>query len=286
MKPPLTPLTAPTAPASTAAVAPLGSAAAAAALPLLFDTHCHCVAPDEASRVRSLCVVSTSEDDWLATEASGTARCSRHVDCRVAYGVHPWWAAAVRPGWEQRLRARLLASPSALVGECGLDGQPPREGRPFSPMHEQLLVFTTTLQLAAELSRPVSLHWVQAPQMLETLTAQPSLPPVLLFHAYCGSIETARQLMRLPARVYFGIGARCARSAKALRMVAALPEERLLLESDQHTDDAMAVSILGAAAVVGDSRGWSLARTAEVTTRNARNALDPQGWVENTNSLS
>ena len=116
--------------------------------------------------------------------------------------------------------------------------------------------------------------------MLETLTAQPSLPPVLLFHAYCGSIETARQLMRLPARVYFGIGARCARSAKALRMVAALPEERLLLESDQHTDDAMAVSILGAAAVVGDSRGWSLARTAEVTTRNARNALDPQGWLD------
>ena len=29
---------------------------------------------------------------------------------------------------------------------------------------------------------------------------------------------------------------------------------------------------LGAAAVVGDSRGWSLERTAEVTTRNARNA--------------
>ena len=63
-------------------------------------------------------------------------------------------------------------------------------------------------------------------------------------------------------------------------MVAALPEERLLLESDQHTDDAMAVSILGAAVVVGDSRGWSLERTAEVTTRNARNALDPQNWLE------
>ena len=120
MKPPLMPLTAPTAPASTAAVAPLGSAAAAAALPLLFDTHCHCLAPDEASRVRSLCVVSTSEDDWLATEASGTARCSRHVDCRVAYGVHPWWAAAVRPGWEQRLRARLLEEVQRLQEETGV----------------------------------------------------------------------------------------------------------------------------------------------------------------------
>jgi len=233
MKPPLTPLTAPTAPASTASVAPISPAAAAVALPLLFDTHCHCLVPDEASTVRSLCVVSTSEDDWLATEASGTARRSRRVDCRVAYGVHPWWAAGVQPNWEHRLRERLLASPSALVGECGLDGLPPREGRPHSPMHDQLPVFAATLRLAAELSRPVSLHWVRAPQMLETLAAQPSLPPVLLFHSYCGSIETARQLMRLPARVYFGIGARCSRSAKALRMVAALPEERLCSRMDR-----------------------------------------------------
>ena len=36
--------------------------------------------------------------------------------------------------------------------------------------------------------------------------------------------------------------------------------------------------MLGAAAVVGGSRGWSLERTAEVTTRNARDALDPQRW--------
>ena len=386
MKPPLTPLTVPAPPTSTASVAPLSAAAAALVLPLLFDTHCHCLKPDESSMVRSLCVVSTSEEDWEATAASGAARRSRHVDCRVAYGVHPWWAAGVQPDWEQRLRARLLASPSALVGECGLDGLPPREGRPFSPMPDQLPVFAATLRLAAELSRPVSLHCVRAPQatrapvlrrnpccnpcrnpccnpcrnsctgihparerslslsprlsppyalcslhslhvpwrqMLETLAAQPALPPVLLFHAYCGSIETARQLtrppwhiglrpqglalllqalsptvagsvthgcrpccvrlqarqlMRLPARVYFGIGASCARSPKALRMVAELPAERLLLETDQHSDEAMAVSMLGAAAVVGGSRGWSLERTAEVTTRNAKDALDPQRW--------
>ena len=36
--------------------------------------------------------------------------------------------------------------------------------------------------------------------------------------------------------------------------------------------------MLGAATVVGGSRGWSLERTAEVTTRNAREALDPQRW--------
>ena len=30
------------------------------------------------------------------------------IDCRVALGVHPWWASAVLEGWEQRLRERLL----------------------------------------------------------------------------------------------------------------------------------------------------------------------------------
>ena len=35
--------------------------------------------------------------------------------------MHPWWAASATLGWEGRLRERLLASPDALVGECGLD---------------------------------------------------------------------------------------------------------------------------------------------------------------------
>ena len=61
-------------------------------------------------------------------------------------------------------------------------------------------------------------------------------------------------------------------------MVAQLPQERLLLESDQHSEAAAAAGLLGAAAAVGGSRGWSVPETAEITARNAVYAMDPQRW--------
>lgn len=257
---------------------------------LLFDSHCHvqdqthptALGPDGVRlvpAVRGMCLMSTSEDDWAATCEAGRVQQAAGIDCRVALGVHPWWASAVLEGWEQRLRERLLALPSALVGECGLDGLPQREGRPYSALPDQLPIFGAAMRVAADLRRPVSLHCVKATQpLLDALAAQPELPPALLLHAYGGSLETAQRLLKLPTAVYFGFGAAVARSPKTLRVVAQLPQERLLLESDQHSEAAAAAGLLGAAAAVGGSRGWSVPETAEITARNAVYAMDPQRW--------
>ena len=266
------------------------------ALPLLFDSHCHlqdetfqsklAMGPDGARLIPSvsgMTLMSTSEEDWAATTEASAVRRAAGLDCRLALGVHPWWASAVVDGWEQRLRERLLAAPGAIVGEVGLDGLPPREGRPFSPLAEQQPVFAAAMRVAAETRRPASLHCVKATQpLLEALRALPALPPALLLHAYGGSLETAAQLTRLASaagtRVYFGFGASCARSPKTLRVVAQLPEEALLLESDQHAEAASAQDLLSAAAAVGGARGWSVADTARLTTRNAVAAMDPERW--------
>lgn len=260
-------------------------------LPLLFDSHCHLQDETFQSKVEGgllipsvsgMTLMSTSEEDWVATTEASAARRAAGLDCRLALGVHPWWASAVVDGWEQRLRERLLAAPTALVGEVGLDGLPQREGRPYSSLQEQLPVFAAAMRVAAETRRPASLHCVKATQpLLEALRALPALPPALLLHAYGGSLETAAQLTRLAGpstRVYFGFGASCARSPKTLRVVAQLPEEALLLESDQHAEAASVQDLLSAAAAVGSARGWSVADTARITTRNAMAAMDPQRW--------
>ena len=93
----------------------------------LVDSHCH---------LKSACVggpavfpMATNEEDWTTwphehDDPAGTA---------VVYGigVHPWWADAVKSGWEQRLREALTARPGCLVGEP--PHPPPSLSLPPSP---------------------------------------------------------------------------------------------------------------------------------------------------------
>lgn len=65
--------------------------------------------------------------------------------------------------------------------------------------------------------------------------AAPAMPPVVALHSYSGSADIAAQLLRLaPARYYFGFSAavngRC--WPAALRVLAVLPRDRVLAESD------------------------------------------------------
>ena len=72
--------------------------------------------------------MATNEEDWTTwphehDDPAGSA---------VVYGigVHPWWADAVKSGWEQRLREALTARPGCLVGE------PPHPPPSLSPPAE------------------------------------------------------------------------------------------------------------------------------------------------------
>ena len=99
------------------------------------DTHCHAqFAPEPPTSAAELVVCSTGPGDWDAVTAlAPTAKA-------VAYGVHPWWACDASEGWLDALERRLVESPTALVGECGLDKyaggrSPPGSGnrRPGAP---------------------------------------------------------------------------------------------------------------------------------------------------------
>jgi Tat protein secretion system quality control protein TatD with DNase activity len=124
----------------------------------------------------------------------------------------------------------------------------------------QIDVFETQMRLAAKLKRVVSLHCVQAQGMMldvmRKLAGENELPPRICMHSfggsYCrvcmlvltanmeGSIEMARAYLALKGvgdRFYFSFSATInSRSPKTALVIAGIPLDKLLVESDDEVD--------------------------------------------------
>jgi len=226
--------------------------------------------------------------DWAAVAA--LARC-RAATVWPAFGVHPWHAfrvapppsdsKAAEPAWCAQLRRRLEAHPRAVVGEIGLDKVARIPGTGTVDFAQQTAVFEWQLALAGELSRPVSVHCVRAfgplVAALHDAARAGRAPPAVTMHSYTGSPDTVKQLLRLlpNTAIYFGFSACiCLRSPdKAAAALAAVPDDRVLLESDHADPDHVVNDLRTIAETVARVKGWSLDATLARTTANT------QRWV-------
>ncbi|KAL3447957.1 Metallo-dependent hydrolase [Aspergillus insuetus] len=233
-------------------------------------------------------------------------------------------------------RSRLLAFPTALVGEVGLDRAfrlpqawtqedidarsaemtpGSREGRRLSPyvvrIEHQKAILEAQLRLAGELHRPVSVHSVQGHgavvELFKTLwkgherkvasrremkrrqsvdgahagsdaegdedgeslsdgqVKQPlPFPPRICMHSYSGPVETIGQFLHRsnPSDVYFSFSDVVNfghQSDKSVAVIKALPDDRVLIESDLHTaGDEMDKRLEQVTRQVCGLRGWEL----------------------------
>ena len=270
-------------PASTPSTVPLTA---------YFDSHCH-VAPDVASDARQwegegrpachAAIMSTHEASWPAVRAAARRR-PRH---RVAFfGVHPWFAHSVSDGWCDRLRALLVeGGPSVMCGEIGLDKACRARETGRNEWGAQKKVFRAQLLLAHELNRPVSVHCVRAVgtlfDTLDELGKAGTLPPAVAMHSFgAGGTEWVKRFLTLPTRVYFGFS-ECINHSNSRTMekvegnVRAVPDDRLLLESDLDDPTTMDEACERFCGVLAAIKGWSLADAAARTTENAWQFLGP-----------
>ncbi|KAL1211505.1 hypothetical protein V5N11_023515 [Cardamine amara subsp. amara] len=97
----------------------------------------------------------TSEKDWDLVKEMGETYPSV-VPC---FGLHPWFIADRSPHWFNTLNKFFETTPTAAVGEIGLDKSPLASGIDYS---DQLVVFRTQLELAKELNKPVAVHCIDA----------------------------------------------------------------------------------------------------------------------------
>lgn len=171
----------------------------------------------------------------LENSRTAVAQAAKYPFMAAAVGIHPedCQSLALDPAVELPLLREWLSDLAArardrivALGEIGLD-------RHWEPVdHErQKAFFEGQLQIAAELDLPVIIHDREAHgESLETVLKYPSVRGV--FHAFSGSAEMARELVRRGWYLGFG-GAVTFKNADRLRAVAAsVPRDSILLETD------------------------------------------------------
>ena len=256
----------------------------------LLDSHSHIhkVAADGVGRPPSYnAVLAIEESCWDAV----LARCAIIPHAAPGLGVHPWFVHELAPGWTERLRAKLEVHPGAIVGEIGLckcarNLRGPGAKSRFWPV--QVDAFTTQLGIAGALRRPASVHCVKAHStLIEVLQQQAdALPPAIALHSFSGTLEHVRLLLALhPAGIllYFGFshtvnvamggGPGSPAYEGLLAAIRAVPEERLLVESDCDSEASASDALRRAVQLVADARGWTAERAANVTTANGLHFL-------------
>lgn len=172
----------------------------------------------QKSGLKKMVCAGTSSDDW-----EQVARWAEREPGLIvpAFGLHPWHVAKENPGWEEKLRGFLSAFPASLVGETGLDG--------FRPDFDgQLKSFERQIELAAELKRPLIVHAVKAFSRFGELWKK--LPDRFMFHSFNAGVGQLREILRYGGYVSFG--ASILKNRDCERIVAAVPGDRLLFESD------------------------------------------------------
>lgn len=170
---------------------------------------------------------------------------------------------------------RELASTPKVkaIGEIGLDyyweENPPRDF--------QKMVFEKQMQLAEELGLPVIVHDREAhADCMEIVRRYPNVKGV--FHCFSGSAEMARELVKMGWYISFTGTVTFKNARKAPEVVAAIPLERLMIETDspymspepnrgKRNDSSNLIYI---AQKIAEIKGLSMEEAAEITTRNGR----------------
>ena len=199
----------------------------------IFDSHSHYFEDDFGEELFPL-LDSLPEKgvekilaigDNIETSRFETALAERYGWVYAAAGIHPEKAGEVHEGWLEELKQLLRHPKVRALGEIGLDyhwEEPPRD--------VQKRVFEQQLVLAGEVDMPVVVHSRDATE--DTMNLLRRYKPRGVMHCFSGSPETAAEVVKLGMYVGFTGVLTFKNSKKARAACAAVPLERLLLETD------------------------------------------------------
>jgi len=185
-------------------------------------------------------------------------------------GIHPHEAEDAPADYLDQLR-ELTKHPKVMaIGEIGLDYH-----YDFSPRDIQRRVFEEQLILAKELDMPVIIHDREA--HAETMELLTKYRPRGVVHCFSGSAEMAVQVAQLGMYVGFTGTVTFKNARKPLEAVAAVPEDKILMETDcpymapeplrgRRCDSSM---LPYTAAAMAAARGITPQQMVDIAARNA-----------------
>lgn len=187
-----------------------------------------------------------------------------------AAGVHPHDAAALDDALEADVRHALDHPRIVAVGEIGLDFY-----RNLAPREVQETAFRKMIGLAREKNKPIVIHCRDAcNEVVETLASEGTAYRGI-FHAFSGDPAEAQRIFDLGFHVGIG-GVVTYRNARLAETVAAIPIERIVLETDspyltphpwrgKRNEPSFVTHV---ARMVARVKGLSLAEVSRITTEN------------------
>ena len=246
----------------------------------LFDSHVHLDAPEfDADRARVLRAAhAAGVSKMLVPAVSAASWPNVHALCEStpglypAYGLHPCFLAQHGDGDPASLEDWLHTHSAVAVGECGLDFFEPGLDR-----ERQLRLLRGQLAIAHQFDLPLVLHARRAFERIILELRRFGKPLRGVVHSFSGSAEQARELWRLGFRVGIGGPVTYERARRLRQVVASLPLESLLLETDapdqpgkqhhgQRNEPTFLMEVLQC---IAELRGEDPAELAAATTANA-----------------
>lgn len=245
----------------------------------LVDTHCHLdveafdedrdevVLRARAAGVTRQVLPGITAQDWPRLRDV----CRKHEGLFPAYGLHPTFLDAHRPGDLKELEEWITRESPVAVGECGLDYFVDGLDR-----DEQTQYFQAQLELAGKHDLPLIIHARRAVDpVIHAIRGVGGLRGVV--HSFSGSRQQAEQLWEQGFMLGLGGPVTYERAKRLRRLASDMPLEWLLLETDapdqpnagqqgERNEPARVVSVLQA---IAELRNMAPADLAAATTANA-----------------
>ena len=193
-----------------------------------------------------------------------------------AAGVHPHDAGSYDAALDAEVRAALGHPRMVAVGEIGLDFY-----RDIAPREAQVDVFRKMIALSREMEhKPIVIHCRDAfNEVIETLISEGGTYRGI-FHAFSAGEAEARSIFTLGFHVGIG-GVVTYRNARLVETVAALPLDRIVIETDspyltphpwrgKRNEPAFVAHVLR---TIARAKSMTVAEVDRVTTENYLNAM-------------
>ena len=253
----------------------------------LIDSHSHIDFNDfdhdrkdaieraKVAGVSNIIVSATTAGRWSLIKNL----CDKQTQCHPAYGLHPMFMNEYKAQQLAELRQWIINEKPIAIGEIGLDYfiDEANDANSEHVRQSQLELFIAQLKLANEFKLPVIIHARKSLDIvLKQLRQFPNLTGSI--HSFSGSEQQARQLIDLGFYLGFGGTITYTRATKLRNLVATLPLESLLLETDspdqpdsshynQRNEPAYLINV---AQVVAELREISIEEVASATTLSAQ----------------
>ena len=247
---------------------------------MLTDSHCHLDAsefdPDRHAVIQRARAAGVMRQVLPAVAEAGWPRlrdiCKAGTGLFPAYGLHPMYLSSHQPDHLRELGEWIAREHPVAVGECGLDFFV--EGL---DQDAQQFYFDGQLALARDFDLPVIVHARRAVDAaIASFKRIGGLRGVI--HSFAGSPEQAGRLWKSGFLIGIGGPATYARAHRLRGLVAEMPLEYLLLETDppdqpdagirgQRNEPARLASICQA---IAGLRGVDAEAVAAATSANAQ----------------